>query len=50
MLPPVIRRCPDCGYVSLSVRFPGTLEDGRLRVTCPACGHEFEPPDTPRLA
>jgi len=48
MLPPLVRRCPDCGHLGLSVRF-AAVDDGRL-VECPSCGHRFEPVENPWLA
>jgi rubredoxin len=47
MMPPLLRRCPDCGFVGLSRRFPGV--DDAL-VECPVCGLRFEPVDRPWLA
>jgi predicted RNA-binding Zn-ribbon protein involved in translation (DUF1610 family) len=46
MMPPLLRRCPDCGFVGLSRRFPRE-ESGS--VECPACGIQFEPVDRPWL-
>lgn len=46
MLPPLFRRCPDCGHLAWSSRFEGVDED---RVECPACGHRFETFWDPRL-
>jgi uncharacterized protein (DUF983 family) len=48
MMPPLVRRCPDCGNGSLSLRFASVK--GGDRVECPACGHRFEPLDRPWLA
>ncbi|MFC7133115.1 MULTISPECIES: hypothetical protein [Salinibaculum] len=50
MLPPVVRRCPACGHVGLTPRFPARLDGDEWTVECPACGHRFEPPDTPWVA
>lgn len=46
MLPPLVRRCPDCGHLAWSSRFEGVDED---RVERPACGHRFETVWDPRL-
>ena len=48
MLPPLVRRCPDCGHLTLSVRF--TRVEGGDRVECPVCGYRFEPVENPWLA
>lgn len=48
MMPPFIRRCPECGHVSLSRRFE-SVDDDPNRVECPACGHRFEPTESPWL-
>lgn len=48
MMPPFVRRCPDCGHLALTLRFD-TVEGGD-RVECPACSHRFEPVDRPWLA
>lgn len=50
MLPPLVRRCPDCGHVTLSARFAPVEDDGARLVECPACGHRFETVDDPWLA
>jgi DNA-directed RNA polymerase subunit RPC12/RpoP len=47
MMPPFIRRCPECGHVGLRRRFD--LTDDPRRVECPACGHRFEPIESPWL-
>lgn len=46
MMPPLLRRCPDCGFVGPSHRF--ARSDLRV-VTCPVCGFRFEPVDQPWL-
>jgi len=48
MIPPLVRRCPECGRVSLSHRFTAVSDDPSV-VECPACHHRFEPIDNPRL-
>jgi transcription elongation factor Elf1 len=46
MIPPLFRRCPECGHWSWSGRFPVVAAvDERSLVECPACGHRFEPAD-----
>ncbi|WP_318568297.1 hypothetical protein [Salinigranum marinum] len=47
-MPPLLRRCPDCGFVGLSRRF-ARADDPRY-VACPVCGFRFEPVDQPWLA
>ncbi|WP_254838933.1 hypothetical protein [Natronomonas marina] len=49
MIPPLVRRCPDCGYRGWSRRFAVVTVDGTRRVECPSCGHRFEPLDHPWL-
>lgn len=49
MIPPLIRRCPDCGHVSLSRRFRAITDDGQRLIECPACEHRIEPIDDPWL-
>jgi DNA-directed RNA polymerase subunit RPC12/RpoP len=46
MLPPLVRRCPDCGYLGLRFRFAAVEDD---RVECPVCGHRFAVVDDPSL-
>ncbi|WP_424000470.1 hypothetical protein ACOZ4I_13745 [Haloarcula salina] len=49
MIPPLVRRCPDCGHLGWSRRFT-VVEDGApRRVACPDCGHEFAVADSPWL-
>ncbi|MFC7027764.1 hypothetical protein ACFQJ5_09520 [Halomicroarcula sp. GCM10025324] len=49
MIPPLVRRCPNCGHRTWSSRF-GVVPDVRPRqVECPACGHRFRVLDDPRL-
>lgn len=48
MIPPFIRRCPECGYVHLGRRFAVVEDDGRI-VECPRCHNRFEPIDNPFL-
>ncbi|ELZ22797.1 hypothetical protein C475_16886 [Halosimplex carlsbadense 2-9-1] len=48
MIPPLLRRCPDCGKTGLSRSFE-TVETGGRIVECPRCGHRFEPIDRPTL-
>lgn len=47
MMPPLLRRCPDCGHVTLAGRFV-PVDDSRL-VACPVCGFRFRTVDEPRL-
>ncbi|MBX0322371.1 hypothetical protein EGH21_04920 [Halomicroarcula sp. F13] len=50
MIPPLVRRCPDCGHLSWSRRFAVvSTADGPQLVECPSCGHRFETVDGPRL-
>ncbi|MBX0296064.1 hypothetical protein [Haloarcula nitratireducens] len=50
MMPPFIRRCPDCGHVGWTRSFRvETDERGRRLVECPSCQHRFEPVDNPLL-
>jgi rubredoxin len=46
MMPPLLRRCPDCGFVGPSRRFVRAAPDV---VTCPVCGFRFETLDRPWL-
>jgi len=48
MMPPFVRRCPDCGRVRLSRQFAPVEGDPAL-VECPVCGHRFETIDRPWL-
>jgi len=50
MIPPIVRRCPECGTRGWSRRFAvvDTDTDRRL-VECPECGYRFEPVDNPYL-
>ncbi|MEZ3167494.1 hypothetical protein ABNG02_09175 [Halorubrum ejinorense] len=50
MMPPIVRRCPECGTRGWSRRFAVVGgEDGRRSVECPSCGHRFEPIDNSLL-
>ncbi|MFC7021450.1 MULTISPECIES: hypothetical protein [Haloarcula] len=49
MIPPLARRCPACGYWTWSRRFAAVPDADPRRVTCPACGHQFQVPDDPRV-
>jgi transcription elongation factor Elf1 len=44
MIPPLLRRCPDCGHVGLASRF-AAVERWSGRVECHACGYCFETVD-----
>jgi transcription elongation factor Elf1 len=48
MLPPLVRRCPDCGHIGWSRRFT-VVERSPQVVACPSCGHRFETIDNPLL-
>ncbi|WP_340602162.1 hypothetical protein [Halalkalicoccus tibetensis] len=49
MIPPLVRRCPDCGHLGFGPRFSAVeTEEGR-RLECPACSARFEPVDRPLL-
>jgi transcription elongation factor Elf1 len=50
MIPPLVRRCPECGHTDWGGRF--RVVDGvesRSAVACPSCGHRFETVDGPLL-
>jgi DNA-directed RNA polymerase subunit RPC12/RpoP len=49
MIPPFLRRCPDCGKTGLARSFETVDTDGERLVECPRCGHRFEPVDRPTL-
>ncbi len=50
MIPPFIRRCPECGYVGWSGRFRVVnAEANPNTVVCPSCSHRFETIDNPWL-
>ncbi|VTT88351.1 hypothetical protein DM2_1685 [Halorubrum sp. DM2] len=50
MMPPIVRRCPECGTTGWSRRFAVVAREGSRRlVECPACAHRFEPIDGPLL-
>jgi DNA-directed RNA polymerase subunit RPC12/RpoP len=49
MIPPLVRRCRECGYLGPGRRFAFVDDDGRQLVECPRCGHCFEPVDRPWL-
>jgi DNA-directed RNA polymerase subunit RPC12/RpoP len=49
MIPPLVRRCPNCGHVGRTRRFAVDDDDGRRLVRCPDCGHRFEPIENPWL-
>ncbi|MFC6974178.1 hypothetical protein ACFQL1_05030 [Halomicroarcula sp. GCM10025709] len=46
MIPPLVRRCPNCGHVGWSRRF-AVVEQSPQVVACPACDHRFETVDNP---
>jgi DNA-directed RNA polymerase subunit RPC12/RpoP len=46
MIPPLVRRCPDCGLVGLSRNFATVDDGGRRLVECPRCGHRFRTVDS----
>ncbi|MFC7139480.1 hypothetical protein ACFQMA_06455 [Halosimplex aquaticum] len=41
MIPPLVRRCPECGKIGLAKSFAAVDGDGDRRVECPRCGHRF---------
>ncbi|MDQ2073248.1 hypothetical protein ACODNH_07430 [Haloarcula sp. NS06] len=51
MIPPLVRRCPECRHVTWSRRFTAVDdgEGGSRLVECPACGHRFSTVDAPWL-
>lgn len=50
MMPPFVRRCPECGHVTFSRRFTASrADDGRRLLECPSCHHLIEPIDDPWL-
>jgi len=49
MIPPLVRRCPECGHTDWTHRFAVVAGEGPYRVACPSCGYEFEPLDRPTL-
>ncbi|MFC6755651.1 MULTISPECIES: hypothetical protein [Haloarcula] len=49
MIPPLRRRCPQCGHRDWTTRFETVREDGARFVVCPACAQQFEPVETPWL-
>jgi DNA-directed RNA polymerase subunit RPC12/RpoP len=49
MIPPLVRRCPDCGYLGLSARFATLETDEGRRIECPSCGCRIDPIDDPWL-
>lgn len=50
MIPPLVRRCPECGHTTWSGRFPVVaVVDERSLVECPSCSHRFGPVDNPML-
>jgi DNA-directed RNA polymerase subunit RPC12/RpoP len=49
MIPPFVRRCPDCGKLGLARSFETVETDGRRLAECPRCGHRFEPIDRPTV-
>ncbi|WP_324661939.1 hypothetical protein [Haloarcula sediminis] len=49
MMPPLRRRCPQCGHRDWTPRFEAVRVDGTHRIVCPACGHRFEPVEKPWL-
>lgn len=50
MLPPLLRRCPNCGYLGLALRFDAVEGEDPALVECPVCDHRFETLDRPWLA
>jgi ribosomal protein L32 len=50
MMPPIVRRCPECGHITWNRRFTAVVTDtGRQFVECPSCNHRFRPIDDPWL-
>ena len=49
MIPPLRRRCPQCGHRDWTVRFGAEYVDGSRVAVCPACGHRFETVEAPWL-
>jgi len=49
MIPPIVRRCPECSHIGLGWRFASVECDDRQRVECPSCHHRFETVDNPLL-
>jgi endogenous inhibitor of DNA gyrase (YacG/DUF329 family) len=49
MIPPFVRRCPDCGKLGLSRSFETVEVGGRRLVECPRCGNRFRTVDRPAL-
>jgi DNA-directed RNA polymerase subunit RPC12/RpoP len=49
MIPPLFRRCPDCGHRDLSRRFRVVEDTTGRRAECPSCGHRFTVVDDPKL-
>jgi DNA-directed RNA polymerase subunit RPC12/RpoP len=50
VIPPLVRRCTECGHVTWGHRFAtATTDDGTEAVECPSCGHRFQPVDSPLL-
>jgi ribosomal protein S27E len=47
MIPPLVRRCPECGHTTWTHRFAAA--EGIDRVECPSCGCRFEPVEGPML-
>ncbi|WP_074654860.1 hypothetical protein [Haloarcula vallismortis] len=51
MIPPLVRRCPECRHMTWSRQFAAVddSERGSRLVECPACGHRFSTVDAPWL-
>jgi len=47
VIPPLVRRCTECGHVTWGHRFASVgTDDGEEVVECPSCGHRFQPLDS----
>jgi len=49
MMPPLVRRCPECGHVGWSGEFDDVDRGTGGLVECPSCRHRFETVDRPWL-
>ena len=45
MIPPLVRRCPDCSHVGLARNFAAVNDGARRTVECPRCSHRFRTVD-----
>lgn len=48
MMPPLLRRCSECGHIGFGPRFPLEERDGAV-VVCPSCGAYVDDAPDPRL-